>query len=194
MHAIYQEGIGAAIAAYQRALATGQRNMNAMSLATVAANGRPSIRTVLLKAIDEHGLVFFTDLRSRKGQDLQAWPEASVCFYWEALEEQIRIDGCVQRLDESAVAADFKARPRAGQVLICASAQSMPLSSIDELRERAATLEESQPTELPVPAHWCGYRLVPDYIETWQGRRDRFHERTAYAQTASGWQKQLLHP
>ena len=75
MHAIYQEGIAAVIAAYERALATGRRNMNSMSLATVAANGRPSIRTVLLKAIDEHGLVFFTDLRSRKGQDLQARPE-----------------------------------------------------------------------------------------------------------------------
>jgi pyridoxamine 5'-phosphate oxidase len=194
MHAIYQEGIGAVISAYERALATGQRNMNAMSLATVAANGRPSIRTVLLKAIDEHGLVFFTDLRSRKGQDLQTKPEASVCFYWEALEEQVRIDGHVQRLNESAVAADFDARPRAGQVLITASVQSTPLSSIDELRKRAANLHESQPMEIPVPAHWVGYRLVPDYIETWQGRRDRLHERVAYTQTANGWQKQLLQP
>ncbi|MFT5444858.1 MAG: pyridoxamine 5'-phosphate oxidase [Gammaproteobacteria bacterium] len=194
MHTSYKEGIATVIAAYERALATGRRNMNAMSLATVAANGRPSIRTVLLKAIDEQGLVFFTDSRSRKGQDLAAKPEASVCFYWEALEEQVRIDGYVERLDESAVAADFNARPRTGQVLICASAQSTPLSSVDELRARAATFEESQPTQIPMPVHWAGYRLVPDYIETWQGRRDRFHERVAFTHTQSGWEKQLLHP
>lgn len=194
MHTIYQEGIAAVIAAYERALATGRRNMNAMSLATVAANGKPSIRTVLLKAIDEQGLVFFTDRRSRKGRDLQANPQASACFYWEPLEEQVRVDGCVERLDAPAVAADFNARPHAGQVLICASAQSNPLSSIDELRERAAALQESQPTQMPVPEHWAGYRLLPDYIETWQGRRDRFHERIAYAQTANGWKKQLLQP
>lgn len=194
MHAIYQEGIAAVIAAYERALATGRRNMNAMSLATVAANGRPSIRTVLLKAIDEQGLVFFTDKRSRKGQDLEANPEASVCFYWEPLEEQVRIDGHVRRLDASAAAADFDARPSTGQALICASEQSSPLSSIDELRERAAQLQTAQPTQVPVPEHWAGYRLIPDYIETWQGRRDRFHERAAYTQVADGWEKQLLQP
>ncbi|MFT5175291.1 MAG: pyridoxamine 5'-phosphate oxidase [Gammaproteobacteria bacterium] len=194
MMTIYQQGMAAVIDAYQRALATGQRNMNAMSLATVAANGAPSVRTVLLKAIDESGLVFFTDSRSRKGQDLQANRAASVCFYWEPLEEQVRIDGHVQQVDQRLVAADFSARPRAGQALIWASAQSTPLSSVEQLRAAAAQRHQQHEQDMPVPAHWVGYRLVPNYIETWKGSRDRLHQRIAYAQTDDGWEKQLLHP
>ncbi len=194
MHTTDAEGMAAVIAAYKRALATGQRNMNAMSLATVGSNGAPSVRTVLLKQIDQRGLVFFTDLRSRKGQDLQANPQASVCVYWEPLEEQVRIDGQVERIDERAIAEDFAARPRAGQVLICASDQSAPLSCVEDLRASAAQLQQTHPKDLPVPAHWVGYRLLPNYIETWKGRRDRLHERIAFTKTGGDWVKQLLQP
>jgi pyridoxamine 5'-phosphate oxidase len=191
---IYAEGIAAVRAAYERALATGRRNMNAMSLATVNADGAPSVRTVLLKAVDERGVVFFTDSRSSKGQDLQAQPRASVCIYWEAIEEQVRVDGQIERLDAHSVQADFLARPRAGQVLICASTQSAPLTAMDHLKSDAATFDAEHPGDIPVPLHWAGYRLLPSYIETWKGSRDRFHQRVAYTKEDGAWIKRLLQP
>jgi pyridoxamine 5'-phosphate oxidase len=168
--------------------------MNAMSLATVGANAAPSVRVVLLKAIDQQGLVFFTDSRSRKGQELQANPKASVCLYWEPLEEQVRIDGDVQGVDAQSVADDFNARPRAGQAMILASAQSTPLASIDELRANAARHQQAQAQHLEVPPHWAGYRLVPKHIELWKGSRDRVHDRITYTQVGDAWKKQRLHP
>ena len=191
---IYAEGMACVNAAYARALATGARNMNAMSLATVNASGAPSVRMVLLKAIDAQGLVFFTDARSRKGQDLQACPRASVCFYWEPIEEQVRVDGHVEQVEQRLVAEDFRTRPRAGQVLLWASAQSAPLAAFDDLRASAEHQQALQPEDIPVPPNWTGYRLIPSYIETWKGSRDRLHERVAYTQIDGEWRKQLLQP
>ena len=116
--AAYSQAIERIRDAIERASATGRRNMNAMSLATVDASGAPSVRHVLLKGIDEQGLRFFTDARSEKARNLAENPKASVCFYWEPIEEQARVDGTVVRLSDEEVAADFAARPRAGQVMI----------------------------------------------------------------------------
>ncbi|MEM7406218.1 MAG: pyridoxamine 5'-phosphate oxidase [Pseudomonadota bacterium] len=191
---VYQEAIGAIGDALDRARATGRRNMNAMSLATIAADGTPSVRTVLVKQIDQAGLVFFTDARSRKGRDLSVDPRASVCFYWEPLEEQARIDGVIEPVDPQDVERDFDARPRAGQVMIWASEQSAALKSETVLKEQIASVEARYPETLPVPDFWVGYRLVPHYIELWRGRRDRLHERVAYTLDDGEWARHALQP
>jgi len=185
------ERIGDAIA---RASATGRRNMNAMSLATVDPSGAPSVRHVLLKSIDRAGLRFFTDARSEKARDLSSNPRASVCFYWEPIEEQARVDGVVERLDAAEVAADFATRPRAGQVMIAASAQSQPLGSLETLRAAVARAESRLPDPVPCPEEWIGFRLEPRRIEHWQGSRDRLHTRTVCWLEQGAWQEALLQP
>lgn len=180
--------------ALERASATGRRNMNAMSLATVGPSGAPSIRHVLLKSIDHAGLCFFTDARSEKARDLAANARASVCFYWEPIEEQARVDGLVERLSDVEVAADFAARPRAGQVMISVSAQSRPLESLARLRAEAARAEATLPDPVPCPPDWIGFRLVPTRIEHWQGSRDRVHTRTVWSENRGEWREGLLYP
>ena len=180
--------------AIERASATGRRNMNAMSLATVDPSGAPSVRHVLLKGIDEQGLRFFTDARSEKARDLAGNPRASVCFYWEPIEEQARVDGTVVRLSDEEVAADFAARPRAGQVMITVSPQSQPIDSLDALRAAAAEADGSLPDPAPCPPDWIGFRLEPRRIEHWQGSRDRVHTRTAFWRDGDLWREALLAP
>ena len=191
---VYVEAIAALNATLARAEDSGRRNMNAMTLATVNRAGRPSTRTVLLKGLDDEGLTFFTDRRSGKGQDLEAVPYASVCFYWEPIEVQARVDGRMVVLARERAERDFSSRPRAGQVMIRASAQSQPLASKAALASAVASVEQDYPHEVPVPAFWSGYCLVPDLIELWFGSRDRMHERVAYAKSPEGWHKTLLQP
>jgi pyridoxamine 5'-phosphate oxidase len=191
---VYAEAIAALNSTLVKAIESGRRNMNAMTLATVNAAGRPSTRTVLLKGLDDEGLVFFSDGRSRKGQDIDASPHASGCFYWEPIEAQARIDGRVFALPKACAESDFRARPRAGQMMIWASAQSQPLAHRAALASQVATAEQDYLDEVPVPPFWTGYCLVPQYIELWFGRRDRMHERVAYANSAVGWQKTFLQP
>ena len=191
---VYSEAIAEFKAAFERAGASGRRNMNAMSLATVNGAGAPSNRTVLLKDVDETGFVFFTDERSRKGRDLAESGLASACFYWEPIEEQARIDGHVEQLASDVAAADFLARPRAGQVMIWASAQSQPLASADALRAAVAEAEATQPDPAAIPPYWAAYRLRPTYIELWRGARDRMHERLAYTQGEPDWTRERLSP
>ena len=191
---VYAEAIAALNATLERAEASGRRNMNAMTLATVNRAGRPSTRTVLLRGLDAEGLVFFTDRRSGKGQDIDAVPHASVCFYWEPIEAQARVDGRMVVLAPERAESDFSSRPRAAQIMIRASAQSQPLASKAALVDAVAAVEKDYPNEVPVPDFWSGYCLVPDFIELWVGSRDRMHERLAYAKSADGWQKTLLQP
>ena len=192
--AVYMNAIQRIRDAIERASATGRRNMNAMSLATVDASGAPSVRHVLLKSIEDDGLRFFTDARSEKARDLAVNPRASVCFYWEPIEEQARVDGVVERLSDEEVAADFAARPRAGQVMISVSAQSQPLDSLDRLRAAAEEAENALPDPIPCPSDWIGFRLVPDRVEHWQGSRDRVHTRTVASLAHGAWQESLLQP
>ncbi len=180
--------------ALERAKASGRRNMNAMILATADANGRPSSRSVLLKSLDEQGLIFFTDERSEKARDLAENPYASACFYWEPIEEQARIDGRVERLDRADVAADFAARPRAGQLLISASRQSQRLDRLETLRNAVAECDQKLPDPVPCPPTWIGFRIVPERIEHWQGSRDRMHTRTLFNVSDGKWSEELLYP
>ena len=168
---------------------------NAMSLSTVSAAGRPSSRIVLIKGVDTRGFTWFTNYESRKGLDLQANPFAALLFYWIELERQVRIEGRVERVSEAESEAYFHSRPLGSRIGAHASAQSRPLERRAALEERVAQLTQQYGEQPPRPAYWGGYRLVPDYLEFWQGRASRLHDRIAYRLQADGsWTRQRLQP
>ncbi len=163
------------------AVAAGLHEPNAMVVSTVV-DGRPSSREVLLKGLDERGFVFFTNYASRKGQELAANPACALLFPWHDLERQVRVQGTASRLDEAENAAYFATRPRASQLGAWASPQSEVVGSRAELDRRydevAARFPEDD--EVPLPPHWGGFRVAPDSVELWQGRRGRMHDRLRY--------------
>ncbi|HYE96716.1 MAG TPA: pyridoxamine 5'-phosphate oxidase [Rubricoccaceae bacterium] len=166
---------------FAEAQAAGTHEPNAMALATVSAEGRPSVRTVLLKGIDARGLSFFTNLESRKAEDLTAVPYAAVVFWWPPVERQVRVEGRVERVDDAEADAYFASRPRGSRLGAWASPQSRPLESRAALDARLAEVAARFPTETVArPPFWGGYRLVPDRYEFWQGRADRLHDRLEY--------------
>jgi len=168
---------------------------NAMVVATVGDGGRPSARVVLLKDFDARGFVFFTNHESRKGRELRAHPFAALCFYWAPLEEQVRIEGRVERVSDAEADAYFHSRPRGSQVGAWASLQSQPLSSREELDARVAEVEARHAGgEVPRPPHWSGFRVVPDRIEFWHARVSRLHDRHVYLREAGGWRTEMLYP
>ena len=167
---------------------------NAMSVSTVGAGGRPSSRVVLLRQWDARGFVFYTNYRSRKGDDLAAHPFAALLFWWGALERQIRIEGTVERILDVESDAYFATRPRGHKLSAWASQQSTVVPSKGTLEDAMAGAEASFPDEVPRPAHWGGYRVVPDRFEFWQGRPNRVHDRIAYARSAGGWLPARLSP
>ncbi len=178
------------------ATAAGVHEPNAMVVSTVANDGRPSSRTVLLKGLDERGFVFFTNYRSRKAAELDANPACSLLFPWHVLERQVRVDGTAVRLTEAENAAYFASRPRASQIGAWASPQSQVVSSraeLDERYEEVAT-RYGDDTEVPLPPHWGGYRVAPETVELWQGRRGRMHDRLRYRRTPDGWTVERLAP
>ena len=192
---IYCQALDEFAETFERAKESGQRNFNAASLATVDGSGQPSVRSVLLKGFDARGFVIYTDTGSRKAQDLAGNSRAALCFYWEPLEEQARVEGRAEPVDAAEVESDFAARPRAGQLMIWASRQSAPLADRDELAARVAQLDREYPQgAVPLPPHWGGYRISPHLIELWRGRLDRMHERTEFAAGPGGWRRRLLHP
>jgi pyridoxamine 5'-phosphate oxidase len=165
------------------------------ALATVDAQGRPSIRIVLIRGIDERGFVFHTNYTSRKGRELDTNPHASLCFYWPTLDEQIRIDGTVTRLPADESDAYFNSRPRGSQLGAWASAQSAVLPSREALELKYREIEErfrEQP--VPRPPFWGGYRLTPSLMEFWYGRPDRLHDRVLYSRRDEGWHIERLYP
>lgn len=166
---------------------------NAMVVATVSADGRPSVRTVLLKGLDERGAVFFTNTASRKGTDLAANPHCALLFPWHPLERQVRVEGVAERLTQAEVAAYFATRPRGAQLGAHASRQSRPTTA-EQLAAAFAAAAEAYPDEVPVPAEWGGYRVRPESWEFWQGRLDRMHDRLRYRRAGSGWQVDRLAP
>ena len=168
---------------------------NAMTLATIDERGRPAARVVLLKEIDDRGVVFYTNYESRKGHDLRAHPFAALVLYWEPMHRQIRIEGAVERVTAEESDAYFASRPRGSQIGAIASPQSQALASRAVLEELVADVVAAHGAEpLPRPGHWGGYRVVPDHVELWQGQPSRLHDRVRYRKAGGAWVKDRLAP
>lgn len=168
-----------------------------MTLSTVGADGKPSARVVLLKGIDAQGLVFYTNTRSRKGQEIAARPAVSLMFWWPQLESQVRFEGEAERVPDGEADAYFATRPRVSQIGAWASDQSAPLRSREDLEKRFADLEKRYDgKEVPRPAHWSGYRVAPLAVEFWRNRPGRLHERELYTRATprAPWKMILLNP
>jgi pyridoxamine 5'-phosphate oxidase len=181
--------------ALARAAAAGPFDPTAAALATADAGGRPSVRVVLVKRVDERGLAFFTNRESRKGRELAENPRAALCFHWPALAEQVRAEGPVSALPDADSDAYFATRPRESQVGAWAWRQSAPLPSREDLLAAAATAEARfAGGAVARPPHWGGYLLVPEAIEFWRSGEGRLHHRTLYARTGLGWSVSLLGP
>ncbi|HET9980733.1 MAG TPA: pyridoxamine 5'-phosphate oxidase [Ktedonobacterales bacterium] len=169
---------------------------NAMALATVGADGRPSVRMVLLKGLDERGFVFYTNYESRKGRELEETPWAALDFFWPEMERQVRVEGNVERVTAEESDTYFHSRPVGSQLSATASRQSEIIPDRDVLEQRVAELSEQyRDQEIPRPEYWGGYRVVPDFIEFWQGRVSRLHDRLRYRLSADGsWKIERLSP
>lgn len=180
------------------ARASGDPDPTAMTVASSNAEGRLSARTVLLKAWDERGFVFYTNQRSQKGRELQGHPQAALLFHWKTLRNgvQVRIEGRVEVVTDGEADRYFASRPRMSQIGAWASDQSETLASREEFDRRMDELE-ARYANLPVPRppHWSGFRVVPDRIEFWYGAEYRLHERFLYEQDGNGeWSKRMLFP
>jgi len=168
----------------------------AMALATATPGGRPSVRTVLLKEMDDRGFVFYTNYQSRKAREMEATGRASLLFYWGSLERQVRIDGAVERVSPAKSDAYFETRPPDSRLSVYASRQSETIESrdaLDEVFERVKRTYGDGP--VPRPDWWGGYRVVPDEFEFWQGRVNRLHDRLRYVKLGDGaWRRERLAP
>ena len=177
------------------ALASEEVEPNAMTLATATPGGVPSARMVLLKGADERGFTFFTNYGSRKGRELAANPVAALVVYWASLSRQVRVEGRVGRVTPAESAAYFATRPRGSRLGALASAQSAVIAGREVLERRLAELEAAHPgDDVPMPANWGGYRLVPDVIEFWQGRPNRLHDRLSFRRAGADWTRKRLAP
>lgn len=177
------------------AVAAGLPEPNAMALGTVACDGTPNVRMLLLKGVDERGFVFFTNLESPKGTELALNPAAALCFYWNQLKRQVRITGRVERVTDGEADDYFATRPRLSQIGAWASAQSRPMADSLELeRNCAAVALRFALGKVPRPPYWSGFRLVPATIEFWEEKPFRRHERIRFTHSTDGWQSQQIFP
>jgi pyridoxamine 5'-phosphate oxidase len=178
----------------QQALDAQVPEPNAMTLATVAANGRPSTRIVLIKGFDARGITWYTNYDSRKGQELAAHPQAALQFHWVELERVVRIEGRVEKTSAEESDAYFNSRPLDNRLGAWASPQSHVISSRAVLVANAAKAAARYALSPPRPPHWGGYRLVPDTWEFWQGRKSRLHDRLRYRLEQGAWLRERLAP
>ncbi|MEO6758620.1 MAG: pyridoxamine 5'-phosphate oxidase [Saprospiraceae bacterium] len=182
---------------FQQAADSQMREPNAMTLATATSNGRPSIRTVLLKSFDQTGFVFYTNYESRKGRELAENPQAALLFTWLELERQVRIEGRVEKTAAAESLLYFQSRPKGSQIGAWTSPQSevIPDRSVLETTQGQLEHQYAATNVLPLPPFWGGFRLVPDLFEFWQGRPSRLHDRICFTPDTNGaWQIQRLAP
>ena len=181
---------------FQEAEGAEPNDPNAMALATADAEGRPSVRIVLLKDVDPRGFTFYTNTLSRKGRELAANPHAHLDFLWKSLGRQVRVDGTAEPVSAAEADAYFAVRPRASQIGAWASLQSEPLGDRATLEARVAEFTAKyEGGDVPRPPHWSGYRIVPARIEFWVARHDRLHERYIYERAAGdGWSLSMQYP
>ena len=197
MDALYQNVLNTFDALLAEAKASIDPEPNAMTLATVGPGGRPDARTVLLKAHDERGFVFYTNFQSRKGRQLAANPQAALLFHWRHLREgvQVRLDGTVEPVSAAEADAYFASRPRGSQVGAWASLQSQALASRELFEQRVAEVEARyEGAAVPRPPHWSGFRVVPERIEFWYGANFRLHERQCFSRVNGIWTQEMLYP
>lgn len=167
----------------------------AMALATVAEDGMPAVRMVLLKDVSQHGFVFYTNFESRKGRHLLAHPKAGLLFHWKSLRRQVRIEGTVAQVEDAEADAYFESRPRDSRIGAWASAQSRPLAGRFELEKRVVEYGLKYAVgKVPRPPYWSGFRVAPRLIEFWQDGKFRLHDRLVYHREGDGWRTERLYP
>lgn len=166
----------------------------AMSLATADSAGKPSVRMVLLKTFGAEGFTFFTNFESRKSAELKQNPHAALCFYWMALERQVRVEGRVERASDAEADAYYNSRMLISRIGAWASDQSRPLDAKATLEKRVKEMTEKFGDSPPRPPHWSGWRVVPERIEFWQQGDFRLHDRVLFTKEENGWARQLLYP
>lgn len=180
---------------FEEARAAEPNDPNAVALASVAPDGMPSVRMVLLKEVDDRGFVFYTNYESRKGQEITASGKAALCFHWKSLRRQVRVTGAAVAVDAAEADAYFASRARGSQIGAWASLQSRPMAGKPELLKRVATYTTKFGlSKVPRPPHWSGFRIVPDQIEFWRDGAFRLHDRLVYNSTDSGWSTETLYP
>ncbi|MDG2519043.1 pyridoxamine 5'-phosphate oxidase [Lysobacter soli] len=195
---LLKEALATFDALFDEAQRAGEPDRTAMTVATASLDARPSARTVLLKAHDARGFVFYTHLDGRKGRELQANPHAALLFHWPRVRDgvQVRIEGPVEIVSDEEADAYFASRPRGSQLGAWASKQSETLEAREQFDERLAQAErEFEGRDVPRPPRWTGLRVKPDTIEFWYGANFRLHERQAYERDVAGdWQRRMLFP
>ncbi|HMQ68707.1 MAG TPA: pyridoxamine 5'-phosphate oxidase [Ignavibacteria bacterium] len=180
---------------FDKALESDPSEANAMSLATSTKDGKPSVRTVLLKGFDKNGFLFFTNYHSRKGKELEENPYASLLFFWRSLERQIRISGKTEKVSREDSEIYFHSRPYDSQIAALCSDQSSVIPDRKYLDEKFISLKEKfNGNEIPLPAFWGGFRLIPDNMEFWQGRQNRLHDRILFTKENNNWKTARLSP